>query len=360
VDAAGEFVRGVAGGIAVGLVVGVVVAEIRRRIEDAPTEAVLSLFTAYFAYLPADALELSGVVAAVTAGIFLGWRAPVLTTPQTRIQLVALWQLLVFILNSLLFVLVGLTLPSVIEGLEGEAPLTLAGYALLVALTVMATRFLWVYPLTYLPRRLSRRIRERDPVPSWQQIFVVSYTGMRGAVSLAAALSIPPDLPGYDLILFLTFTTIAWTVVVEGLSLPWLLRRLGVEDDGVHEREEDVARLVAAEAALAHIDRLRAEDWVREDTAERLAGGYRFRSRRFRGRLGKPALDDGLALPPDEDADERSRDYQRLVREVLDAQRAALLDLRRQARIGDDTLRKIEFDLDLEDIRLDLERPRSR
>jgi CPA1 family monovalent cation:H+ antiporter len=340
----------------VGVVVGAIVTEIRRRVHDPPTEAVLSLVTAYFAYLPADALGLSGVVAAVTTGIFLGWRAPVLTGPQTRLQLVALWQLLVFVLNSLLFVLVGVTLPSVLEGLEGFSVGTLTGYALLTALTVMVTRFAWVYPLTYLPRRLSRRIRERDPSPPWQQIFVVSFTGMRGAVSLAAALSIPPDLPGYELILFLTFTTIAWTVVVEGLSLPWVLRALGVRQGDEHEREEDHARLVAAEAAIAHIDRLRAEDWVRDDSAERLAGAYRFRSRRFRTRLGKELGDDGLSLPPDEDADERSRDYQRLVRAVLDAQRVALLDLRRDGRIGDDTLRKVERDLDLEDIRLDLER----
>jgi len=359
-DAAGEFALGVTGGIAIGVVVGAVVAEVRRRIEDVQTEAVLSLFTAYFAYLPADALGLSGVVAAVTSGIYLGWRAPVLTTPETRIQLVSLWQLLVFVLNSLLFVLVGLTLPSVVAALDGRSVGDLALYAVLVALTVMATRFVWVFPLTYAPRALSRRLRERDPVPPWKQIFVVAFTGMRGAVSLAAALSIPTDLEGYDLVLFLTFTTIAWTVLLEGLALPWLLRTLGVRDDGAHEREEDHARLVAAEAALAHIDRLRAEAWVRADTADRLAGGYRFRRRRFRTRLGKELSDDGLPLPLDENADDRSRDYQRLVREVLDAQRAALLDLRRDGRIGDATLRTIERDLDLEDIRLDLERSGAR
>ena len=356
VEAAGDFVLGVVGGIAIGVVVGAVVAFVRRRVEDVPTEAVLSLATPYFAYLPADALELSGVVAAVTSGIYLGWRASELTSPTTRQQLVAVWQLLVFVLNSLLFVLVGLTLPSVLRELEGDPPGQLALYAFLTALAVMAIRFVWVFPLTYLPRALSRRIRERDPVPPWQQIFVVSFTGMRGAVSLAAALSIDPALPGYDLILFLTFTTIAWTVVLEGLALPGLLRALGVRDDGTTAREEDHARLVAADAALLRLDELDGEDWVRSDSVERMRGAYRFRQRRFRTRLGKPLEEDGLPLPLDEDANERSLAYQRLVREVLDAQRGALLRMRREGRIGDDTLRRVERDLDLEDIRLDLER----
>jgi CPA1 family monovalent cation:H+ antiporter len=355
-DAAGEFVLGVVGGVVIGVAVGAVVAYVRRRVEDVSTEAVLSLATPYFAYLPADALELSGVVAAVTSGIYLGWRASELTSPATRQQLVALWQLLVFALNSLLFVLVGLTLPSVLRGLEGEPPGRLAVYALLTALAVMAVRFAWIFPFTYGPRLASRRIRERDPTPPWQQIFVVAFTGMRGAVSLAAALSIPPDLPGYDLILFLTFTTIAWTVVLEGLLLPGLLRVLRVRDDGTTAREEDHARLVAADAALLRLDELEGEGWVRADTVERMRGQYRFRQRRFRTRLGKQLAEDGLALPLEEDADERSRAYQRLVREVLDAQRDALLSMRREGRIGDDTLRRVERDLDLEDIRLDLER----
>jgi CPA1 family monovalent cation:H+ antiporter len=356
VDAAGEFVLGVAGGVAIGVAVGAVVAFVRRRVEDVSTEAVLSLATPYFAYLPADALELSGVVAAVTSGIYLGWRASELTSPSTRQQLVGLWQLLVFALNSLLFVLVGLTLPSVLEGLEGEPPGRLALYAVLTALTVMAVRFAWVFPLSYAPRLLSRRIRERDPLPPWQQLFVTAFTGMRGAVSLAAALSIPPELPGYDLVLFLTFTTIAWTLVLQGLLLPGLLRVLGVRDDGSTIHEEDHARLVAADAALLRLDELEREPWVRPDTVERLRGQYRFRQRRFRTRLGKPLAEDGLSLPLEEDADARSRDYQRLVRDVLDAQRDALLSMRREGRIGDDTLRRVERDLDLEDIRLDLER----
>ena len=213
-EAALEFVLSVAGGVVIGLVVGKLVAEIRARVEDVPTEAALSLVTPYFAYLPADAVEASGVVAAVTAGIYLGWRAPDLVTASTRIALVTLWELLVFLLNSMLFVLVGLQLPSVIEAIDGESVGTLAGYALAIALTVMVVRFLWVFPFTYGPRWLIPALRRRDPAPPWQQITVVSFTGMRGAVSLAAALAIPEEVAGRDLIVFLVFTTILWTVCV--------------------------------------------------------------------------------------------------------------------------------------------------
>jgi monovalent cation/hydrogen antiporter len=345
VDALGEFALGIAGGIVVGLVVAQVVAEVRSRVEDLPTEAVLSLVTAYFAYLPADALGLSGVVAAVTAGISLGWQAQRLTTAETRMQLVGLWQILVFVLNSLLFVLVGLQLPGILDALDGRSAADLALWAVAIALAVMAIRALWIYPATYLPRRLSRRVRERDPLPPWRHTTVVAFTGMRGAVSLAAALAIPADVPARDLIVFLCFTTIVWTVCLEGLSLPLLIRVLGVSDDGTAEREEVKARLKAAKAALRRIDELAEEAWVRDDTAERMRGLYEFRRRRFAQRLG--VGEDG-----EEVLEDRSADYRRLMHAVLEAQRDALVDLRRAGAIGDDVLRRVQHDLDLEEIRL--------
>jgi len=180
VDAVGEFVLDVAGGLAIGLVVGVALAYVFRRIDDAPTEAAVQIVSPYFAYIGADVLGFSGVIAAVTGGLYLGWRSPELMSAQSRLQLTALWQILVFLLNSLLFVLVGLQLPSVIDALEEESALELVGYALVVALTVMAVRFLWVFPFTHGPRWLSRRIRERDPSPSWRGVTIVAFTGCGG------------------------------------------------------------------------------------------------------------------------------------------------------------------------------------
>lgn len=346
VDAAGEFVLSVTGGVLIGLVVGWVVTEVRARVDDLPTEAVLSLVTAYFAYLPADAVGASGVIAAVTAGIFLGWNAPRLTTAETRMQLYGLWAILVFLLNGLLFVLIGLQLPTLIEGLQDRPALDVALYAVAVALTVMVVRAAWVLPVTYLPRWLSRRVREDDPLPPLRNTAIVAFTGMRGAVSLAAALAIPESVAGRDLIVFLVFTTIVWTVCIEGLSLRWLLRVLHVHDDGTADREESKARYKAAAAAIRRVDELLEEPWVRDDTAERVRGMYDFRRRRFAAQLGK--AEDGV-----EDPNERSSDYQRLLRELLQAQRDELLALRRAGKIGDEVMRRVERDLDLEETRLE-------
>ena len=355
-DATLEFFASVAGGIAIGLLVGAATAWVRKRIEDIPTEAVLSLVTAYFAYLPADAVGASGVVAAVTCGIYLGWRAGELTTAETRLQLTPLWEILVFVVNSLLFILVGLQLPAIMEAIDGEPRATLLLYAVAIALAVMVIRFLWVFSLAYLPRLVRQGRSIAGPAPPWRNLTVVSFTGMRGAVSLAAALAVPPEVPGRDLIVFLCFTTIVWTVCLEGLSLPWLIRALGVRDDGIVDKEESKARLHAAEAAMRRVDELRREDWVRNDTADRMHGLHSFRSRRYRQRLG---LDDhdGDDERFGSDTDGRSQDYQRLVRETLDAQRAALQSLRREGRIGDDVLRRIGRDLDLEESRLESRRP---
>jgi Na+/H+ antiporter len=362
VDAVGEFAFGIAGGLAIGIAAGMLGIELLRRIDDAPTEAVLSLLLPYFAYLPAELLDLSAVVAAVTCGLYAALRAPRMFTPATRLQLNALWELVIFVLNGALFVLVGLQLRGIVDALDGFGAGEVAGYAAAVVGTLVLVRFAWVFPATYLPRLLVPRLRERDPKPPWQSPFAIAFIGMRGAVSLAAALSIPitvqggGDFPYRDLIIFLTFAAIVFTVCVEGLSLPWVLRRLAIDDDGEEAREEDIARLRTAEGAIARIEALRGEDWVREDTAERMHGLYRFRQRRFRTRLGKELVDDGLPLPPDENADERSRDYQRFIREILEAQRDALIALRREGAISDDTMRRIERDLDLEDARLDFER----
>jgi Na+/H+ antiporter len=350
-DAGLRFVVNAAGGIAVGIAVGAAVAAVRRRVHDPPTEITISLMTGYFAFLPAEALGVSGVLAAVTVGICLGWRAPELTTVQTRLMGVATWEVLVFVANAALFVLVGLQLPGVLDALPGRSAEELLGYAALVSGTVIATRLAWVFPFTYLPRWVSRRLRGRDPAPPWQLTALVGWTGMRGAVSLAAALAIPlqtdagAPFPGRELIIFLAFSVILVTLVLESLSLPPLARMLGVEDDGRAEKEETKARIRAADSALERLEELLVEDWVRDDTAERLRGLYGFRRDRFASRFDRD--DDGAI-------EERSQDYQRLRRELLEAERAEVVRLRQAGVIDDDVMRRIVHELDLEDARLDI------
>ena len=350
-DVGMRFVVNAVAGVAIGLAIGWAVAQVRRRVEDPPTEIAISLTTAYLAYLPAEALGVSSVLAAVTTGIYLGWKAPVLVTPQTRIQLFAVWEILVFVLNSVLFILVGLQLRTVLDGLEGQSAGDLAAWAAIAVGTVVVVRFLWVPVGVVLPRVLSRRVRESEPVPSWRNTFLVGFTGMRGAVTLAAALALPrvtdagDPFPARDVIVFLAFCAVVATVVVQGLSLPPLLKVLRVEPDGSAEHEEAKARMLAAKAALERIDELAEEDWVREDTAERMRGAYQYRRDRFKARFDDE--DDG-------GYDRRSSDYQRLRRELLEAERHALLELRRRGVINDDVMHRVERDLDLEDARLEI------
>ena len=353
VEATGEFVWNAAGGIAIGIAVGWVVAAVRRRLDNPPVEVTIALFTAYFAYLPAEELGVSGVLAAVTVGIYMGRLTSQLTSPTTRIQGTAVWEIVVFLVNSALFVMVGLQLPTVIDGIDQIGNWTLVRDGALIAATVMLVRLAWVFPFTYVPRRLLRRLREASPAPPWRHTLLVAWTGMRGAVSLAAALALPlatdagTAFPQRDLIIFLAFSVILATLVIQGLTLPPLIRLLGVDDrDERLEQEESKARLLAVEAALARIDELVAEEWVREDTADRVRRSYDYRRRRFSARFE----DDGDPAS----FEERSEAYQRLLRELLEAQRAILVDLRDAGRINDEIMRRIERELDLEDSRLEI------
>jgi monovalent cation/hydrogen antiporter len=346
-----RFVLGALGGVVVGLAVGWIVRQVRRRLDDPPVEITISLMTGYFAFLPAELLGVSGVLAAVTAGVYLGWHTPELTTAEVRLQGAAVWEIGTFVLNAVLFILIGLQLPGILDNLEGTSGQTLLAYAAAVGATVIVVRILWVFPATYLPRKLSRRLRERDPAPPWSAPALIGWAGMRGAVSLAAALALPfttdagTPFPGRDLVIFLAFCVILVTLVGQGLSLPFAIRLLGLEADAaVVEREEAKARIHAAEAALARLDALVPEGWVREDTEERVRGMYQFRLSRFGARF-----DDG----DDGAIEERSVAYQRLRRELLAAERRAVVELRRVGRIGDEVMNPILRDLDLEESRLD-------
>jgi monovalent cation/hydrogen antiporter len=340
-----RFVVGVAGGVVIGLLVGWLVAELRRRLDDPVVEIVVSVATGYVAYLPADQLGVSGVLAAVTAGIYVGWRAPELASASTRLLGFSFWEVLVYLANAVLFILVGLQLQPILEGLSGTAVAQLVGQAALVSLVVIAVRLGWLFSIPYLIRLVDRRPSQLMRRVGPRERLVLGWSGMRGAVSLAAALALPLDFPLRNLILFLTFAVILATLVVQGLTLPALIRRLRFEADDAEEREEVKARLAAAQAALDRLDELAGADWTRDDTVERLHGLYEFRRRRLKARGGY-LEDDG--------AEDRSLAYQRLLRELLDAQRRAIVRLRNQGKISNDVMHRIERELDLEDTRLEI------
>ena len=342
-----------AGGIAIGLAVGFVIAEVRKRVNDINTELTISLFSAYGAFIPAEQLGVSGVLAAVACGVYLGFRAPEIASPESRMQGFAMWSILTFLLNATLFILVGLQLPVIVDGLADRSASQVIEYAAVVCVAVIAVRFVWNFTITFLIRALDRRPSQRPRRASWRVRVVGSWAGMRGAVSLAAALALPihtnagAPLPGRELIQFITFVLILVTVVGEGLTLPLLIRRLGVVEDGSEEQDEEVrARLVIARAALDRVDELGAEDWTREESVERVRRLYEFRQRRFKVQAGKIEDEDGI-----EDSSVR---YQRMMHEIYTAQRQALVGLRNSRQISSTVMRRVERELDLEESRLEI------
>jgi CPA1 family monovalent cation:H+ antiporter len=353
-SALGDFVLSAGGGIALGLAVGYAIAELRQRLDDAPTETAISLLTPYMAYLPAEALGISAVLAAVSAGLYLGWRSPELVTPSTRIQIVGFWEILTFALNAALFVLIGLQLRTVIDDLGAYSTGQLAGYAAVVAGTVIATRMAFLFPFNILSRLLVKRLPRRtgEPPPDFRLTALLGWSGMRGAVSLAVALAIPlhtdagDPFPGRDLIIFLAYSVILVTVVGQGLTLGRLIELAGVYDDDETVAEQEArARIAASQAAIDRLDELEVEEWVREASAQRLRQSYEFRIRRFESRLDED--DDG-------DIEEGSQAYQRLRRKVLEAERAEIIRQRNRGDITDEIMRRIERDIDLEDARLEI------
>jgi CPA1 family monovalent cation:H+ antiporter len=343
-DTSGRVVLNVIGGIAIGVAVGWIVRQVRKRLDDPPVEVAIAVLSGYLAYLPAAAAGVSGVLAAVTIGVYMGWYTPELTNERTRLSGDAFWEILVFLVNALLFVLVGLQLRGIVDELSGLSSSKITEYAALVCATVILTRLVWVPVFTYLPRWLFRSVREHDPYPPWQAPVIVSWAGIRGTVSLAAALALPTDFPDRGLIIFLAFTVIVATLVLQGLTLPTLISVLGVSDDGASEREDAKARIRAAEAALARLEELIEDGNVLPDTAERIRGAFGFRINRFRARFD--ADDDGAI-------EERSAAYQRVMHELLDAERAAVVALRNDGIIDDRVMQRVQRDLDLESARLD-------
>jgi Na+/H+ antiporter len=348
-SAAGTFVVNAAGGIAIGLVAGKILVEIRRRINDIPTEITISLLSGYAGYLPAEALDVSGVLAAVTTGIVLGWKAPEISTASMRLQGYAVWEILIFLLNALLFVLIGLQLPTILEGLKDESPATLLGWAAAVSAAVILTRLLFSEVFTWFIRVVDRRAVQRERRASWRTRVISAWCGMRGAVSLAAALALDPDFPQRNIVLFLTFSVIFATLVLQGLTLPALIKAMHVEDDGADEREELIGRRAAVEAALERIAELQGAEWTRDETAERMRMMYEYRQRRFAVRAGEVEDETGL------DAMEtRSYRYQKMVRSVLGAQRDTLVILRNRGEISNEVMHRLERELDLEEERLEI------
>jgi CPA1 family monovalent cation:H+ antiporter len=331
------------GGIAIGVVIGLVTGEILRRLDDPPVEVLISIVIPFAAYLPADVLDLSGVLAAVAAGLVIGSRLGKILTPTSRVMWLTTWKMIGFVLNGFVFVLIGLELPQILEGLGDRPPLQILGLAALVSGVVVVTRLVWVFASSLLPGSPRRVLAKRDPRLATRLTFVVGWSGLRGAVSLAAALALPANFPERNLILLLTFAVILVTLVGQGLSLPMVLgwaRWDGIEPNG---DEATSARTAAYQAGLDEIGRARTEWPTHQPLFDRLESGLQDRTRHL-------ATED-----PVETADRRQEriEHEVIQQGIIAAQRTAVIELRDGGEINDETLRAIERELDLEELRME-------
>ena len=347
-EAAVGFAWSAAGGLGVGLAVGAGIAWIRRRIGKAPVvENTISVLTPFAAYIPAERLGTSGVLAVVAVGLYLGRRAPRLISPETRTQSTAMWEMFSFFLEGLIFILIGLELPFVLAALHEYSVGALAALAAAVSGAAIVVRMIWVFPGSFLTRTVLRELGSDEKNPPWRAVAFIGWAGLRGGDSLVIALALPrfvaagTPFPGRDLILFLTFAVIFATLVLQGLTLKAVIRGLGMRPDSETGEELLKAREHLSAAGLAALRAVLPEDTEAKEAFAALEEKYRHRSHRYAARLR------GERHARDEHRTEASR---RMRLRMIAAERDALLKLRDENVISDDVMREIQRDLDLEQI----------
>lgn len=350
-DAGVDLLVSIVGGVGVGLAVAFLAIQALQRLDDPPLAILITVLMAYVAFAGAEELEASGVLAVVSAGLYLGWRSHDAFDADLRLNSIAFWEVLVFTLNAVVFILLGLQFPDVLDAVgERFSAAEIVGYGALVSAVVIVVRLVW----QFLPSLLARVIPAAsalDPGADWRERLLVGWCGMRGAVSLAAALALPLTLDDdssfgdRDLMIYLTVAVILATMVLQGLTLPTVIRRLGLSSTRAWEPDEAIARLAAAQAALDELEELESGSEVLPETAvERLRELYRARFARcvaaLQGEGGSAPIEDPLS------------GYRRLRQDLIAAERETLIRLRNEGRVKADVFRRIQRDLDLDEARI--------
>jgi CPA1 family monovalent cation:H+ antiporter len=336
-------------GIVIGVAMGVVFYYIHKITPDnATNDTTLTLIAPYASYLTAEHFHASGVLAVVVMGVFLSPRASTVFNHQTRLQAYFVWDTIMFILNGLIFILIGLQLPGIFNNTGTHTSWELIGYGALISVATIVLRIIWVFPGTYLPRWLFKGIREREPDFGLRFTTIIAWSGMRGVVSLAAALALPlvigdKPFPHRETIIFITFCVIFSTLVLQGLTLPSLVKMLKIKPDGKEEREEHHARLRLASSVIEHIEENYALA-LSDSVLNQIKSKYEIRIQRMRKEETEGKL-----------SQEQITEFHQIQRNLIRVEREYIIELRRNRLIGDETLRKMEYELDLEEERLELE-----
>ncbi|MDX1892813.1 Na+/H+ antiporter [Mycolicibacterium sp. 050158] len=349
------FALAAVGGTVVGALAGTLIVRVRTWLGDSLVESAIGLVAPFVIYLLAEEVHGSGVIAVVVAALILGQRST-RASYATRLQDTAVWKTLQFVLESFAFLLIGLQLPTVVAELKGISAATLAIASASVLATVIVVRIAWVFAMSYLPRRLSRRIREREEKPTPAQVFIVAWAGMRGVVSLAAAFAVPvttlsgEPFPGRPQLVFLTFVVVVGTLLLHGLTLPWIIRVLDVQGDDAHQDAlaEAAAQTKAAQAAADRLDEIMATQRADSDVHERAATILRH----WNDRRSNAAWEQ-LGRGDDEIGEGPAAAFRRLRLEMLRAEREAFIEERDAGRIDDEVLRSALRGLDLEEAALE-------
>lgn len=349
--AGAEFVLVAIMGIVIGLLIAFAENLIHRFLPTTPSiDTAITLISPYLMYIIAEHFHFSGVLAVVSGGLFMSWRSHEVFSYNTRIQTTSVWNTLVFILNGVVFILIGLQLPGIVEGLEENTLMQSFKYAVVISLVTIVIRILWVFPGAYVPRMLSKKIREKEIRPPPNSVFLVAWSGMRGVVSLAAALSVPLALadgrtfPYRNLILFITFSVILVTLVIQGLSLPLMLKWLKIEvPEDEHAQEQEI-RLRLANVALEHIEHNYAAEAEKIDAFVRLRDRYKRMAEISSRKLDK---EEELKKRP-----EFLHKYREMLLELVHARRIELNKMRHENQFPEELIRNKEEELDLEEARL--------
>ncbi|OQP66279.1 Na+/H+ antiporter [Niastella vici] len=340
-------------GILIGLVIAHVVYAIHRFFPTTPAiDAAFTLITPYIMYITAEHFHVSGVLAVVSGGLFLTYRSPDLFSYDARIQVLGLWDTLVFLLNGFVFILIGLQLPGIIRGMENYSVGEAISYAIIISVVTILIRIIWVFPGAYVPRMLFKSIRAKEPDPGWRNILLIGWSGMRGVVSLASALAVPLTLanerafPHRNLILFITFVVILFTLVLQGLSLKPVIRLLKIKGDPTEKETMQALdmRLRLANAVLAHIDERYEKEIGTNETYKRVRDRYARMIEITQQKLDAPSTkDEGTSFLPH---------YRQMLLELIDVRRRELNHFRHNNTFSEELIKEREWELDLEEARL--------